>query len=145
MRKRKPIGIERASKLMHDLGLRTPEDIKRQFERLSAYGKFGQSPVNPIQLFPIERLIVLPGNHGLKPGYYERKPRAMADIPVIDFVLIEETGNRCGCCHQPIKAREGIAFGRPGLLGGRVPPINVCAECVRLAQIHLESAKEGLI
>lgn len=100
MRKRKPkgIGIERASKLMHDLGLPTPEDIA-----------------------------------------------IMANVPVIDFELIEGTGNRCGCCHQPIKAREGIAFGKPGLLGGRVPPINVCAECVRLAQIHLESAKEGLI
>lgn len=103
MRKRKPkrqtIGIEGANKLMHDLGLRTPEDIAIM----------------------------------------------AANVPVIDFELIEGTGNRCGCCHQPIKAREGIAFGRPGLLGGRVPPINVCAECVRLAQIHLESAKEGLI
>ncbi len=100
MRKRKPkgIGIEGANKLMHDLGLLTPEDIA-----------------------------------------------IMADIPVIDFTLIEGTGNRCGCCHMPIKPREGIAFGRPGLLAGRIPPINVCAECVRLAAIHLESAKEGLI
>lgn len=69
----------------------------------------------------------------------------MTNIPVIDFALIEESGNRCGCCHQPIKPREGIAFGRPGLLAGRIPPINVCANCVELARIHLKSAKEGLI
>lgn len=116
MRKRKPIGIKRASRLMHDLGLLTPEDISYQFMRLEAYGKLGQSG-----------------------------GRTMPNIPVIDFTLIEGTGNRCGCCHSPIKAREGIAFGRPGLLGGRVPPINVCAKCIKLAVIHLESAKEGLI
>ena len=112
---------------MNDLGLPTPEDIA----------------INPLQYFPIERLFIGPNNCGLKPGYYERK--IMPSIPVIDFTLIEGTGNRCGCCHQPIKAREGIAFGRPGLLGGRMPPINVCAKCVKLAVIHLESAKEGLI
>jgi hypothetical protein len=102
MRKRKPkrheIGIEGANKLMHDLGLPTPEEIA-----------------------------------------------IMANVPVIDFELIEGTGNRCGCCHQPIKAREGIAFGRPGLIGGRVPPINVCANCIELARVYLASAKEGLI
>lgn len=109
MRKRKPkrrtIGTKGANRLMHDLGLPTPEDI----------------------------LVNLLGGC------------IMADFPVIDFELIEGSGNRCGSCHQPIKPREGIAFGRPGLLAGRVPPINVCAECIRLAAIHLESAKEDLI
>lgn len=72
------------------------------------------------------------------------KPEDLDDlnIPVIDFVLIETNTTRCGACHQKIKARQGICFGRPSL---GVPPINVCAECVRLAVIHLESAKEGLI
>jgi hypothetical protein len=128
MRKRKPIGIKRANKLMHDMGLPTPEDI---------------FSINPVRFFPIERLFIGPNDRGFKPGYYERK-RHMPDIPVIDFRLIKGSNASCGCCHQPIKPREGMSFGRP--FGyGRVPPINVCATCVSLAMSLLVSAREGLI
>ena len=130
MRKRKPIGIKRASKLMTDLGLPTP----RQVKQLSSALFRPRASLDDLARKMTPEVFEILGDLATMPS-----------IPVIDFTLIEGTGNRCGCCHQPIKAREGIAFGRPGLLGGRMPPINVCAECVKLAVIHLESAKEGLI
>lgn len=118
MRKpKRQIGLKRANKLMHDLGLRTPEDIQRQFGRLSAYGKMSQS-----------------GSCGLvRPAF-----------PILAFVLIRESGNHCGCCHEPIEPGNGISFGRP-LSNGIMSGINVCESCVKLAQTFLVSAKEGLI
>lgn len=109
MRKRKPIGEERASKLMHDLGLRTPEDIRRQFERLAAYGKLSQS-----------------ATYGKTIGGEEMR----VTVECVDLEQIDGNGNRCGACHNPIEPGQGVAFGRPQFT---MPAINVCRRCVEVA------------
>jgi hypothetical protein len=48
------------------------------------------------------------------------------DLEVID----REIGASCGSCHRPIKAREGVTFGRPGFVS---PGINVCRKCIQIA------------
>jgi hypothetical protein len=120
MRKRKPIGTQRASKLMHDLGLRTPEEIMRQIGRLEGYGKLSRSPSKIIR--------------GIKGSWvWKTKSKTIGgdDMPVsVDLEHIKETGYRCGACHKPIVTGQGVAFGRPQLM---LPAINVCRSCVEVA------------
>ena len=55
-------------------------------------------------------------------------------VETIDFEVIQNDGNRCGCCHRPIDKGDGVSFGRPHFV---VPAINVCRRCVNIAQTVL--------
>lgn len=88
MRKRKPkgIGIERASKLMHDLGLRTPEDIERRYQEI-----IRRNPAARKHAEEMERHINTMVDHMFRPINFEGLAEKMT--PEIFAALSEKIGD----------------------------------------------------